>query len=97
MLDTRHDLSLCGVAGTKLVSDHHAWGDTLVLEQLAHQTQGGCLVPSALQQGIEHIAISIDRAYAKGVTLDFSRPDKLTDNEFIEAFNGSFRAECPRP
>ena len=33
-------------------------------------------------------------AYAKGVTLDFSRPGKPTDNAFIEAFNGRFRAEC---
>lgn len=30
----------------------------------------------------------------KGVTLDFSRPGKPTDNAFIEAFNGKFRAEC---
>jgi len=33
-------------------------------------------------------------AYAKGVALDFSRPGKPTDNAFIEAFNGRFRAEC---
>jgi putative transposase len=33
-------------------------------------------------------------AYARGVTLDFSRPGKPTDNAFIEAFNGGFRAEC---
>ncbi|MDD2242543.1 MAG: integrase core domain-containing protein, partial [Bacteroidales bacterium] len=26
--------------------------------------------------------------------LDFSRPGKLTDNPFIESFNGSFRDEC---
>jgi putative transposase len=30
----------------------------------------------------------------KGVTLDFSRPGKPTDNAFIESFNGKFRAEC---
>jgi putative transposase len=29
-----------------------------------------------------------------GVTLDFSRPGKPTDNAYIEAFNGRFRAEC---
>ena len=33
-------------------------------------------------------------AYAHGVTLDFSRPGKPTDNAYIEAFNGRFRAEC---
>jgi transposase InsO family protein len=27
-------------------------------------------------------------AYERGVTLDFSRPGKPTDNAFIEAFNG---------
>ena len=30
----------------------------------------------------------------RGVTLDFSRPGKPTDNAFIEAFNSRFRAEC---
>ena len=33
-------------------------------------------------------------AYANGVTLDFSRPGKPTDNAFTEAFNGRLRAEC---
>ena len=33
-------------------------------------------------------------AFASGVTLDFSRPRKLTDNVFIESLNGKFRAEC---
>ena len=33
-------------------------------------------------------------AYMNGVTLDFSRPGKPTDNAFIESFNGKFRAEC---
>lgn len=33
-------------------------------------------------------------AYQRGVTLDFSRPGKPTDNAFIEAFNGRFRSEC---
>lgn len=33
-------------------------------------------------------------AYQNGVTLDFSRSGKPTDNAFIESFNGSLRAEC---
>jgi putative transposase len=32
--------------------------------------------------------------YAQGVTLDFSRPGKPTDNAFVEAFNGRFRDVC---
>ena len=33
-------------------------------------------------------------AYQRDVTLDFSRPGKPTDNAYIKAFNGKFRAEC---
>ncbi len=33
-------------------------------------------------------------AYAKKVQLEFSRPDKPTDNAHIELFNGSLRDEC---
>ncbi len=33
-------------------------------------------------------------AYLNGVTLDFSRPGKPTDNAFIEAFNSRLRQEC---
>jgi len=33
-------------------------------------------------------------AYFNGVTLDFSRPGKPTDNSYIESFNGRFRQEC---
>jgi putative transposase len=37
-------------------------------------------------------------AYQRGVTLDFSRPDKPTDSTFIEAFNCGFRPEyLPTP
>ena len=48
-----------------------------------------------VDQGTEFVSRDLDLwAYAKGVTLDFSRPGKPTDNAFIEAFNGRFRAEC---
>lgn len=33
-------------------------------------------------------------AQKRGVTLDFSRAGKPTDNAFIESFNGKFRNEC---
>ena len=33
-------------------------------------------------------------AYAHGVVLDCFRPDKSTDNAFIEAFNNRFWQEC---
>lgn len=46
-------------------------------------------------QGSEFVSRDLDLcAYANDVTLDFSRPGKPTDNAFIEAFNGRFRAEC---
>lgn len=48
-----------------------------------------------VDQGSEFISRDMDLwAYCNGVTLDFSRPGKPTDNAFIEAFNGRFRAEC---
>ena len=33
-------------------------------------------------------------AYQRGITLDFFWPGKPTDNAYIAAFNGRFRAEC---
>lgn len=48
-----------------------------------------------VDQGTEFVSRDLDLwAYARGVTLDFSRPGKPTDNAFIEAFNSRFRAEC---
>jgi putative transposase len=48
-----------------------------------------------VDQGSEFVSRELDLwAYQRGVTLDFSRPGKPTDNAFIEAFNGRFRAEC---
>lgn len=54
-------------------------------------------VPDRIQvdNGSEFISKALDLwAYDNGVTLDFSRPGKPTDNPFIESFNGSFRDEC---
>ena len=48
-----------------------------------------------VDNGSEFISRDLDLwAYVNGVTLDFSRPGKPTDNGFIEAFNSKFRAEC---
>jgi putative transposase len=35
-----------------------------------------------------------DWAFARGVQLDFIRPEKPVENAFIEAFNGRLRDEC---
>jgi putative transposase len=48
-----------------------------------------------VDQGSEFVSRDLDLwAYQRGVTLDFSRPGKPTENVFIESFNGKFRAEC---
>ncbi|AMS45271.1 putative transposase [Aminobacter aminovorans] len=47
-----------------------------------------------VDQGTELVSRDLNLwACTKGVTLDFSRLGKLTDNAYIEAFNGRFRAE----
>ncbi len=49
----------------------------------------------AVDNGPEFISKALDAwAYRNGVTLEFSRPGKPTDNAFVESFNGHFRAEC---
>lgn len=53
--------------------------------------------PKAIRvdQGSEFVSRDLDLwAYTRGVTLDFSRPGKPTDNAFAEAFNSRVRAEC---
>ena len=53
--------------------------------------------PKAIRvdQGTEFVSRDLDLwACQRGVTLDFSRPGKPTDNAFIESLNGKFRAEC---
>ena len=48
-----------------------------------------------VDNGPEFISKALDLwACANGVTLDFSRPGKPTDNAFIESFNGRLRDEC---
>jgi putative transposase len=48
-----------------------------------------------VDNGPEFVGEDLDLwAFMRGVTLDFSRPGKPTDNAYIEWFNGKFRAEC---
>ncbi len=48
-----------------------------------------------VDNGPEFISKDLDKwAYENGVTLDFSKSGKPTDNTLIESFNGSFRDEC---
>ncbi len=48
-----------------------------------------------VDNGPEFISKALDRwTYENGVTLDFSRPGKPTDNAFAESFNGRLRDEC---
>ncbi len=64
-----------------------------VLEKVGQQM--GFPATIRVDQGTEFVSRDLDLwAYQRGVTLDFSRPGKPTDNAFIEAFNGRFRAEC---
>jgi hypothetical protein len=64
-----------------------------ILEEVGRQVG----FPKAIRvdQETEFVSRDLDLwAYQRGVTLDFSRPGKPTDNAFIESFNGKFRAEC---
>ena len=48
-----------------------------------------------VDNGPEFVSKALDRwAYEQGVTLDFSRPGKPTDNAYVESFNGRLREEC---
>jgi putative transposase len=64
-----------------------------VLEKVGRQV--GLPRMIRVDQGTEFVSRDLDLwAYQRGVTLDFSRPGKPTDNAFIESLNGKFRAEC---
>jgi len=64
-----------------------------VLERVGREV--GLPTTIRVDQGTEFVSRDLDLwAYQRGVTLDFSRPGKPTDNAFIEAFNSRFRAEC---
>jgi putative transposase len=63
------------------------------LERLTREV--GCPKTIRVDNGPEFVSRELDLwAFMRGVTLDFSRPGKPTDNAFIESLNGKFRAEC---
>ena len=48
-----------------------------------------------VDNGPEFVSKVLDRwAYRNGMTLDFRRPGKPTDNAYVESFSGSLRDEC---
>ena len=48
-----------------------------------------------VDQGSQFTSKELDLwAYSNGITLDFSRPGKPTDNAYAESFNASVRLEC---
>jgi len=56
----------------------------------------GCPKVIRVDQGCQFTSRELDLwAYSHGVTLDFSRPGKPTDNAYIESFNARIRLECP--
>lgn len=75
--------------------DTHLGGHRVVevLQQISMERS----LPKTIRvdNGPEFISKILDQwAYLNGVTLDFSRLGKPTDNALIEAFNGRFRQEC---
>jgi putative transposase len=67
-----------------------------VLERLA--ASHGLPQVIDVDNGPEFISRVLDEwAHRHGVKLAFSRPGKLTDNPFMEFFNGRFREECLNP
>jgi len=70
-------------------------GDDVV--QVVEQVPSHRGIPQTIrvEDGPDFILRRVDLwAYFNGVTLDFSRPGKPTDNAGIESFNGRLRDEC---
>lgn len=64
-----------------------------VLERIVRER--GAPKSIRVDNGPEFVSKALDRwAYEHGVTLDFSRPGKPTDNAYVESFNGRLREEC---
>ena len=72
------------------------YGGSDVVETLERVTRTyGTPKTIRVDHGPEFISKALDLwAFLNGVTLDFSRLGKPTNNAYIESFHGSFRAEC---
>ena len=79
-----------GIKADQSIKGHHV---VALLERICFYR--GSPKTIRVDNGPEFISKALDKwAYENGVTLDFSRPGKPTDNAFVESFNGSFRDEC---
>lgn len=78
------------------VDVRHSYRGADVVATLEHSIREvGLPKTIRVDNGPEFVSKELDLwAFMRGVTLDFSRPGKPTDNSFIESFNGKFRAEC---
>ena len=57
--------------------------------------QHGLPTTIRVDQGSQFTSKGLDLwAYGNGITLDFSRPGKPTDNAYVESFNATVRLEC---
>jgi len=78
-----------------ILVDHSVKADQVVSTMEGLRLFAG-RVPQRIQvdNGAEFVSKALDKwAYQHGVTSDFSRPGKPTDNALIEFFNGSLRDE----
>ena len=79
-------------------ADFRFTGDQVVAALEGLTAERGAPASIRVDNGPEFVGRSLDLwAYFNGVTLDFSRPGKPTDNAYIEAFNGRLRQECLDP
>jgi putative transposase len=87
--------SLALQAGFRLTGEDVAGALDTLVRQRGIPTSIRCGPQVRRDNGTEFTSQAMDHwAYSHGVTLDFSRPGKPTDNGLIEAFNGRLRAEC---
>lgn len=74
MFDAWNNLLLGCLVTPKLVGNQDTWYILAALKQLAEELLGGGLIPSALHQDIEHVAILVNRPpQIVGLAVDFQK------------------------